>query len=176
MSSNTPISPRRLEAAMSAVGRLRATLYETQNRFPSDNPDAPGALRNAEERLLLDMIEGETDALELMDRIIEHVVADEALVDAGKARLKRIEARADRHRDILKAMMTEIAEKVERPLATLSLGAGPRSAVVIDAKAIPEVYWRKAIDKQELLRALKTGPVDGAEISNGAPMLTLRKV
>ena len=41
-------------------------------------------------------IEGETDAFELMDRIIEQVVADKALVESGKARLKRIEARADR--------------------------------------------------------------------------------
>ena len=161
---------------MSAVGRLKAALYETQRHHPSTDPAAPGALRDAEERLLLDMIEGETDALELMDKLIEHVVADEALVDAGKARLKRIEARADRHRAILRAMMEEIGDKLERPLATLSVSTGPRTAVVVDAKAIPEVYWRRTVDKQELLRALKNGPVEGAELSNGAPVLTLRKV
>jgi hypothetical protein len=161
---------------MSAVMQIKATLYETQNKYPSTDPDTHGALRNAEERLLLDTIEGESGAFELMDRIIELVVADEALVESGKARLKRIEARADRHREILKAMMAEIAEKVERPLATLSLGTGPRTAVVTDAKLIPEVYWRRAIDKQELLRGLKAGAVEGAELSNGAPVLTLRKV
>jgi Siphovirus Gp157 len=157
MPSNA-VSPRRLEAAMSAVGRLKEQLA------------------GYEDDVILASIESETNALDLIDRIIEHVVADEALVESGKARLKRIEARADRHREILKAMMAEIAEKVERPLATLSLGTGPRTAVVTDAKLIPEVYWRRAIDKQELLRGLKAGAVEGAELSNGAPVLTLRKV
>ena len=157
MPSNA-VSPRKLMAAMSAVGRLKEQLA------------------GYEDDVILASIESETNALDLIDRIIEHVVADEALVESGKARLKRIEARADRHREILKAMMAEIAEKVERPLATLSLGTGPRTAVVIDAKAIPEVYWRRAIDKQELLRGLKAGAVEGAELSNGAPVLTLRKV
>jgi hypothetical protein len=143
---------------MSAVGRLKEQLA------------------GYEDDVILASIESETNALDLIDRIIEHVVADEALVESGKARLKRIEARADRHREILKAMMAEIAEKVERPLATLSLGTGPRTAVVTDAKLIPEVYWRRAIDKQELLRGLKAGTVEGAELSNGAPVLTLRKV
>ena len=143
---------------MSAVGRLKEQLA------------------GYEDDVILASIESETNALDLIDRIIEHVVADEALVESGKARLKRIKARADRHREILKAMMAEIAEKVERPLATLSLGTGPRTAVVTDAKLIPEVYWRRAIDKQELLRGLKAGGVEGAELSNGAPVLTLRKV
>ena len=49
--------------------------------------------------------------------------------------------------------MAEIAEKVERPLATLSLGTGPRTAVVTDAKLIPEVYWRRAIDKRSYCAA-----------------------
>ena len=143
---------------MSAVGRLKEQLA------------------GYEDDVILASIESETNALDLIDRIIEHVVADEALVESGKARLKRIEARADRHREILKAMMAEIAEKVERPLATLSLGTGPRTAVVTDAKLMPEVHGRRAIDKQELLRGLKAGAVEGAELSNGAPVLTLRKV
>jgi len=157
MPSNA-ISPYKLERAMSAVAQLKAQLA------------------GYEDDVVLASIESETQALELIDRLVEHVVADEALVDAGKARLKRIEARADRHREILKAMMAEIAEKVERPLATLSLGTGPRTAIVTDAQAVPDVYWRRVIDKQELLKALKNGPVEGAELSNGAPVLTLRKV
>jgi len=154
----TEINPRKLERAMSAVAQLKAQLA------------------GYEDDVVLASIESETQALELIDRLVEHVVADEALVESGKARLKRIEARADRHREILRAMMAEIAEKVERPLATLSLGTGPRTAVVTDAQAVPDVYWRRAIDRQELLKALKNGPVEGAELSNGAPVLTLRKV
>ena len=151
------INPHKLVAAMSAVGKLKAELTGYEN----DD--------------LLASIESETDALELMDRVIEHVVADEALVERGKQRLKRIEARADRHRSILKAMMEQIAEKVERPLATLSLGTGPRTAVITDEQSVLDVYWRRSIDKAELLKALKAGDsVQGAELSNGSTVLTIR--
>jgi hypothetical protein len=124
---------------------------------------------------ILDAIDSETNALELIDRIAERVIADQAMIEAGKVRLRRIEARVDRHRAILQAMMEEIGPTLERPLATLSLGTGPGSAVITDAKVVPEVYWRRSIDKVELLRALKKGAVDGAELSNGATVLTIRK-
>lgn len=149
------ISPRKLEAAMSAVGKLKAELAEYQG----DD--------------ILASIESETDALELMDRVLDHVIADEALVAKGKERLKRIEARADRHRDILRAMLEQIGERVERPLATVSLGTGPRIAIVTDQAAIPDVFWRRSVDKAELLKALKAGPVVGATLSNGSAVLRI---
>ena len=143
---------------MSAVMRLRADLGDAYD-----------------DAMMLNVIGSETDALELLDQLTYRVIADEAVVDAGKARLKRIEARADRNRALLMSMMTEIGEKIERPLATLSIGNGSPTAIVTDAKAIPEVYWRRSVDKVELLRGLRAGPVDGAELSNGAPHLVLRK-
>lgn len=157
MSDHSPVSPRRLERAMSAVAQLKAQLA------------------GYDDDAILDAIDSETNALELIDRIAERVIADQAMVEAGKARLRRIEARVERRRTILQAMMEEIGPKLERPLATLSLGTGPGSAVITDAKAVPEVYWRRSIDKVELLRALKKGAVDGAELSNGATVLTIRK-
>jgi heterodisulfide reductase subunit B len=134
---------------MAAVSRLKAELAEQ---------DAD---------MILASIESETNALELMDKVLEAVVADELLVEQGSARLKRIEARANRHRLILRAMMEEIAEKVERPLGTLSISYGPRSAVIVDQGVIPNEFFRRTVDKAELLRALKAGPVAGAELSNG---------
>jgi hypothetical protein len=151
------ISPFKLTAAMSAVSRLKAEL--------ADHDDD----------MILASIESETNALELMDRIIENVVADEALVERGKERLKRIEARADRHRLILKAMMEEIAERVERPLATLSIGTGPRAVIITDERAVPEYYFRHAPDKVAIGKDLKAGKqIEGAELANGAPVLTMR--
>ena len=151
------ISPYRLTAAMSAVSRLKAELAD-----------------HSEDDILAS-IESETNALELMDRIIEHVVADEALVERGKERLDRIKARAERHRKVLHAMMSEIAEKVERPLATLSIGTGPRAVIITDQAAIPDAWWRRAVDKIALAKHMKAGnAVAGAELANGAPVLTMR--
>ena len=150
-----PINPSALERAMSAVGRLKADLA------------------GYEDDVILASIESETNALELMDRIIETVAADEALVENGKARLKRIEARADRHRAILKAMMEEIGDKLERPLATLSVSYRTKP-IVTDASALPAGLLRTAPDMHAIAKALKDGPVAGAELSNPAPVLTIR--
>jgi hypothetical protein len=141
--------------AMSAVGQLKEQL--------AGHDDAD----------ILASIESETNALELMDRLIEAVVADEALVEMGTDRLRRIEARANKRRAILARMMEEIGERIERPAATLSIGAGRQRAIITDEKAVPETYFRSAVDKMELLRALKDGPVPGAEISNGPAVLRI---
>jgi len=149
------ISPYKLERAMSAVARLKAELAEQ---------DAD---------MILASIESETNALELMDKVLEAVVADELLVEQGKARLDRIAERAKRHRLILRAMMEEIGEKVERSLATLSISPGSKSAHIINEAAVPDIFFRRSVDKSELLRALKVGPVAGAELSNGPPVLRI---
>ena len=149
------ISPYKLERAMSAVSRLKAELAEQD----SD--------------MILASIESETNALELMDKVLEAVVADELLVEQGSARLKRIEARANRHRLILRAMLEQIGEKVERPLGTLSISYRTKP-IVTDAGQIPEALMRRAPDMALIAKALKVGPVAGVEASNPAPVLTLR--
>ena len=122
--------------------------------------------------MILASIESETNALEMMDLVIEAVVADEQLVERGMARLKRIEARANRHRLILHAMMEQIAEKVERPLATLSISYRTKP-IVTDASRLPPELMRTAPDMALIAKALKIGAVPGAEVSNPAPTLTL---
>jgi Siphovirus Gp157 len=156
--SDTPRAPSafQIERAMSAVAQLKAQLA------------------GYDDDAILSAIDSETNALELIDSLAERVIADQTLVEVGEARLRRVEARVDRRRMILKAMMEEIGPTLERPLATLSLGTGPGSAVITDAKTVPEVYWRRSIDKVELLRALKKGAVHGAELTNGATVLTIR--
>ena len=149
------ISPHKLTAAMAAVSRLKAELAEQD----SD--------------MILASIESETNALELMDKVLEAVVADELLVEQGSARLKRIEARANRHRLILRAMMEEIAEKVERPLGTLSISYRTKP-IVTDPTLLPEAFIRRAPDMHLIARALKDGAVAGAELSNPMPSLTIR--
>lgn len=151
------ISPYKLTAAMSAVAQLKAELADQ-----SDD-------------MILASIESETHALELMDKIIEAVLSDEALVAQGKERLKRIEARAQHRRLVLRAMMEAIAEKVERPLATLSISYRTKP-IVTDASLLPEALMRRAPDMTLIAKALKVGDVPGVETSNPAPVLTLRSV
>lgn len=124
---------------MSAVSRLKAELAEQ---------DAD---------MILASIESETDALEVMDRIIEAVVADEAMVEIGRKRLKRIEARADRRRDILSAMMQEIAERVERPLATLSISHRTEVVEVPTNEELPSIFFRTTPDKAMITKTLRGG-------------------
>src|SRR5215472_13050599 len=77
-----PPSGWQLEAEMSRALQLLAAL-----------PD--------DERLRRDTIEGETRVFEYLDAIADEVLADEALVDKGRERLKRLEARAERNRKLI---------------------------------------------------------------------------
>ena len=149
------ISPYKLTAAMAAVSRLKAEL----------------ASQDAD--MILASIDSETDALEMMDLVIEAVVADEELVERGMARLKRITARANRHRLILKAMMQEIAERVERPLATLSVSHRTELAEVPTNEELPSTFLRSAPDKTLITKTLRSGgEVPGYELRE-KPDLTM---
>jgi hypothetical protein len=133
------ISPYKLERAMAAVSRLKAELA-------SQDSD-----------MILASIESETSALELMDLVIEAVVADEALIEKAEARMRRITARANRHRLILKAMMEQIAERVERPLATLSVSHRTEVVEVPTNEELPSMFFRTTPDKTMIAKTLRGG-------------------
>lgn len=134
---------------MSAVMRLKA---ELTGYDPDD---------------ILCAVESETDALDLVDRLTEAVLADKALVDKAKERIDRIEARAERNRATLAAMMEEIQDKLERPLATLSLVNTARTLILTDTEQVPDVFWHPVVDKARVTEALKAGQdVPGAALSN----------
>ena len=121
------VSPRRIEQAMAEAMKLRELVGDE---------DA---------QLLADTIEGETDVFSLIDRLAERALADKLLVERGKERLKRIEAREDRARAIVQKMMEALGvAKLDRSLATLSVSAGPRSVQIVDQAAIPDGYWRRS--------------------------------
>jgi hypothetical protein len=150
------ISPRRIEAAMSEAMQLLAEL-------PDDD-----------DRLRHDSLEGETRFFAVLDDLAEQALSDARLVELARERIKRLEARADRHREILRRML-EVADlnKAERPLYTASYSY-QRKAIVTDLAALPRAFLREAADMRLLQRALKDGPVEGAELSNPYPVLTLR--
>lgn len=131
-------------------------------------------LPDDDERLRHDSLEGETRFFAVLDDLAETALADKKLVELARERIKRLEERAERHRAIIARMM-EVAElqKAERPTFTASV-AYRSKAIVTDEKLLPEIYMRRSPDMHLISKALKDGALPGAELSNPAPVLTLR--
>jgi hypothetical protein len=138
-----------------------------------------------DEILRADMIEGETDAFELLDRIVAQI--NEAAILAGgtatlvselDARLKRYERRQAALRELaFKVMQAADLKKAERPAATLSVRAGTPKVVITDEDAVTDDYCRfkREPDKTAIKAVLAAGGyVHGAMLSNGEPSLSIR--
>lgn len=152
-----------------------------------------------DEALLLDTIEGQTQLLEIVDKLLERMAADEAFVLGLEGMIERMEARKARFSDRIKtdralieqAMSIAELKKLERPSATLTLSNRPPSLQVTEASEIPALYWKAGsptLDKKALTaalsaraKAIQAGAVDvppeipGATLTNGAPSLSLRR-
>lgn len=159
MPADASINPRKLEMAMSAAMQALAAL-------PDDSID---------EQLRRDTIEGQSDALDLIDRYAEQALADKRLAEMASERARRLEARADKYRSVITSMMEalELSEPLERPLFTASV-VHTRKALVTNADEIPPEYVRTSIDMRLLGKALMAGnEIAGAELSNSTPSLRL---
>jgi hypothetical protein len=164
------MNPKLLEQHARAAQAIKAMLASEQD-----------------EELTLDMIEGETDFLSLLDRIMDGVADDESMIEAIKireaelkARKQRIEARISRARQIVEqGMLQADLTKIERPEYTLSIRKGTPQLNVYDESAIPADYFKlppPVLDKPALKAALNDGyPVPGASLNNGQPSLSVRR-
>lgn len=171
---NAPVAKRdRLDPAKeaAAVARLRQSIAAV-------DPD--------DETLLLDSIEGETGFFEVVDALLRRMVANQAMItgllcaaadlDERKARFER---RVTTDRTLIEqAMMIAELEKIERPVATLSLSARAPKVVIETEADIPAEFWKASdptLDKKALGAALKEGrTIPGAVLSNAAPSLQAR--
>jgi hypothetical protein len=157
MPSNVPHGAQ-IERAMSAAMEVISTL-------PDDEDHA----------LLLGSLEGETDIMEVLDRVIESSIADKKLAELARERARRIEARADRTREIATRIVEALAiSPLERPIYTASL-TFPRKPLVTNADELPDIYIRHAPDLVAIGKALRAGEtIPGAELKNPEPQLTIR--
>jgi hypothetical protein len=133
----------------------------------------------------LDTLDGETDALDIADRLIADIQGDEALSAAAKAQARALQDRAARIADratarraalcaLLKAMGKK---KLERPAATVSVRPGNISAHITDPDAVPTQLCKmiKQPDKAAIKQQLEAGEaVPGAELARGNDILTMR--
>ena len=140
-----------------------------------------------DEDLARDMIEGETDLLEMVAAIVAHDGEDEAILDGIArykseidARKKRIEGRMEVRRALL-ASALEISgrQNFETPTGTVSSAKIAPKAIVTEEADIPTRFWKAAapvLDKKALADALKGGEqIPGATLSNGGTTVKIRR-
>lgn len=139
-----------------------------------------------DEELLTGMIEGETNLMDVIDRLIESIIFDEgtevgikAATDRLKERGERIARRKGAMRALIEqAMMIAELKKLPRPLATLTLSERKDAMVVEDESKIPSDYFVPAdpkLDRKALREALDAGEkVPGASLVKQSPSLTMR--
>lgn len=133
-----------------------------------------------------DTLEGETNLDGIIRGLILSIQDDEVLVDGLSIRIGEMKSRCDRFKARIEAKRTLIAQAMEiaewrskeLDIATVTLAKGRANLRVIEEADIPAQYWKAGkpvLDKTTLLADLKGGAtVDGAQLSNGAPVLTIR--
>jgi Siphovirus Gp157 len=150
-----PDARRDLEKELAAAEALK---FQLTSIYGEGEPDTV---------LLKDMVEGETNLFETIDRILLQIALDEAnLVGLDKSkstmegRKKRIEGRVDTMRTMLASALEILEEKsFERPLATITLKPTPRKVLITDEAAIPAKFWKSAdptLSKKDLAEAIKS--------------------
>jgi hypothetical protein len=148
----------------------------TIERVMSDAQQAIAALPDtSDQELLLATIEGESDALEAIDRLAEMALSDKHLVELARARAQRLEARAAASRAVIVAMMQGLhLPKLQRPLSTLTI-SHTTTAKITEQDELPAEYMRSAPDMHAIRKALTAGTeVPGAVLNNPSPVLTIR--
>jgi hypothetical protein len=138
-----------------------------------------------DEVLRLYMVEGSTNALELIDILIaaeREALSLEEAVKILQERLAIRQARFANRRSALRQylmllMATAGLKKVERPAATVSIAAGRPRVIVTEPDLLPDYYCRikREPNKDAIGKALKEGVerIPGATLSNSEPVLRI---
>lgn len=134
---------------------------------------------------LADTMEGINNLPDIITNLVRASREDEAsaaalksMIDDMQERKARFEKRADKRRDMVRALM-EAAElpKVERPDFTVSLRNNPPRVVITDDAVVPDQYCRisRLPNLNEIRSALKNNVIiPGASLSNGGVGISTR--
>ena len=122
----------------------------------------------------------------MLAEVIRSALEDEALAGGlstrltdMKARLERLETRAERKRQLALRVMGEAEiQKLTRIDFTASLKQGAPTLDVVDEAKVPAAYWKPQpakLDRQGLLAALKAGSaIEGVAIAAPQMQLSVR--
>lgn len=171
--TTTP-SAFKIEQVMSVAIAFAARLREQDPDIATD------------ELSFLSALESETDATELLVRILRAGTEADALADAVDARMKDLAIRRDRFkrrhaeaRSAAFAIMDALGlAKFQHAEFTASIRAGTPGVVIVDETLVPEVLMTHpapAPNKTAIKKALQAGEaVPGAEMQNSMPSLIVR--
>lgn len=139
-----------------------------------------------DEDFAMDVIEGQTSLVEVVNALIgqegqdkAHTQGIETYIEALMAKRDRIEARIEKRRNaLLVALQTADVKSLRCPLGTVGIRPAPAKAIPTDESVIPEEFWKPrdpVLDKRALTAALKEGrTVPGASLSNGGVTISIR--
>lgn len=157
-----------------------ATIEAQIAELVTDNPELAD-----DEELRIDMIDGETSAIEFLRRVYRRMRKAEALAEGAKAekddsaeRQKRFEKQADGYKALsLTILNAADVEKLVTPFATYSVLSPRAKAEVRDLEAIPQGFYR--LEKKPDMKAIKDaleagGKLPGAELTIGVHSLMIR--
>jgi hypothetical protein len=135
---------------------------------------------------LRDTLEGISNLPEMIAEVVRGALIDEAMAAGLKqrlgelrARLERLEHRAQRKRELASEVMGEAEiRKLAEPDFTVTLRPSQPGLVVVSEEDIPEAFWKpqpKKLDRQLLLATVKGGtPIPGVVLGNSKTTLTVR--
>jgi len=140
----------------------------------------------SDEDFRADVIEGQTDAFEILETLCSQILEEKAFIEGVKERRKDLEARAERafkRYETCRKLAGEIMEiadlrKANLKEATLWLAPSPPGVVLGDLTELPEQFWRQPPpepDKRHIKEVLLEGRrVPGATLSNQPDTLHVR--
>jgi Siphovirus Gp157 len=141
--------------ALSQELEAKQTLLDQLRALTADDPD-----------FLTDLIEGETNLLELIAALDASIVDDEILVEGAKAALDKLqnrkrtaEARIELKRRLLAHTLHQIGLKTVRtPTATLTIAEASLKAIAVAPEDIPARWWKPQppkLDQDGLTKAIR---------------------
>lgn len=141
---------------------------------------------DADPKLILDTIEGETNLAEACAVVLEQTLEDEILLEGLGVKIAELQTRKGRMERsiesrrgiILMAMDKAGLHTIKSPLGTMSVRPTQPKLVVKDEAVIPARFFKPQdpkLDRAALAEALKAKEViPGAELSNGGVSLSIR--
>jgi len=141
--------------ALSRELEARQTLLDQIRSLAADDPD-----------FFTDIIEGETNFVELISALDASIADDEALVEGVKAVVEKLqgrrhaaENRIDMKRRLLAHALHQIGLKTLRtPTSTLTVTEGSVKAIVVIPEDIPSRWWKPQapkLDQDALTKAIR---------------------
>lgn len=134
--------------------------------------DMIAPLCDGDEALLQDMLEGETDILNIAGRLWEQVARDDEMLAGIKARAdaiaerkRRVEARRDAFKAAIgKVMRAGHLTRLELPEVTFSVREGKPALQVVNDDAVPDEFC--ALVRKPVKAAINEAFADAEELPN----------